>query len=129
MGERVVFGIRTSDNDETVLYLYSHWGGHTAKMDLANALARAMDRINMNDDDYATMIIVNQIVGGEWDSDTGYGLSVGTYATPDHGLWEVDLRSKRVNYYDTPWGESPMLISDYTFDELINEHATREVKV
>jgi hypothetical protein len=119
MGERVVFGIRTSDNDASVVYLYSHWGGYTAKLDLANALARAMDRINMNDDDYATMTIVNQIVGGDWDSDTGYGLSVGSYATPDHGLWEVDLRSRRVKYYDTPWREAPMLVSEYTFDEFI----------
>lgn len=126
MGERVVFGIRTSDNDQAVVYLYSHWGGYTAKMDLANALSRAMYRIDMNDDDYATMIIVNQIVGEGWDN-PGYGLSVGSYATPDHGLWEVDLRSKRVNYYDTPWRESPMLISEYTFDEFINEHATRQV--
>jgi hypothetical protein len=57
--------------------LYSHWGGDTKDQDLAAALQAAMPRIKMGDTSYALRIVVSQLIGDSWDSETGYGLYVG----------------------------------------------------
>jgi len=59
-------------HDPIVTMLYSHWNGASRHEDLAHAIAKAVPR--WNDPSYATRICVSQIIGGEWDSETGFGL-------------------------------------------------------
>lgn len=70
MGDRVNFEFKSQDTG--VVTLYSHWGGSTAKNDLANALDKALPR--WRDPSYATRIAISCIIGDKWDSEIGYGL-------------------------------------------------------
>jgi hypothetical protein len=74
MGARTNFNFITADGE---MVLYSHWGGDTKKTDLAGALNAAMPRIKMGDTSYALRIIISQLIGDSWDSETGYGLFLG----------------------------------------------------
>jgi hypothetical protein len=46
--------------------------------DLAFALDKAMPRIKMGDTPYALRVAVSYLIGPEWESETGYGLFVGS---------------------------------------------------
>ena len=80
MGDRVNYGVRVSETS-TPLYVYSQWGGSEAKENLAGALLHAQSRLSMADYDYAMRIIVSRLVGSNWESETGFGLSVGDVGT------------------------------------------------
>ena len=81
MGDRAVVGFAPSADAPTI-YLYSHWGGSTQINDVQNALSASNSR--WHDADYATRIAISALVGDDWDSETGYGLSVGAYTYPDY---------------------------------------------
>ena len=80
MGDRAVTGFAEREG-APVIYLYSHLGGSSQVADLQGALSAAENR--WSDPDYATRIAVSHLVGDDWKSETGYGLSVGTYSAPD----------------------------------------------
>ena len=73
MGARTNFTFITSDG---ALTLYSHWGGESKFQDLAHALERAQAR--RGDTSYELRIIISQLIGQDWDSETGFGLFIGT---------------------------------------------------
>ena len=70
MGDRIVYSIK-QDKDSSV-NLYSHWGGESRFINLAVALKAAEPR--WGDETYCTRIIVSQLIGEDWNSETGYGL-------------------------------------------------------
>jgi hypothetical protein len=94
MGARTNFTFKT---DTGLITLYSHWGGDSKKHDLANALEKANGRLQMGDMGYALRIIISNLIGTEWDQETGFGLYIG-----DEGGEEqyepvtVDLTNKTV---------------------------------
>ena len=99
MGDRSVVGFRTT-HDAPTLYLYSHWGGRSLNMQLADALVTARPR--WNDPAYATRICVSQIIGHDWARETGYGLSIDTYGMPDNsGPMVVTWEDHTVTQYRT----------------------------
>jgi hypothetical protein len=91
MGDRVVYSIR-QDKDLSV-NLYSHWGGHDRFVTLAAALKAAEPR--WNDMSYCTRIIVSQLIGDQWNEETGFGLWAsnenGAYYGGDHPDIVIDL--------------------------------------
>lgn len=98
MGDRSVTGF--ADNESSpIIYLYSHWGASSQVSDLQEALIAANPR--WNGSDYATRIAVSHLTYEPVPSDSGYGLSVGRYCSPDLPyilvvLWEerrVDVRA------------------------------------
>jgi hypothetical protein len=95
MGDRVVFSIK-QDKDLSV-NLYSHWGGYDRFKDLARALKAAEPR--WSDCSYATRIIVSQLIGDQWNEETGFGLwasnSDGAYGG-DHPDITIDLINNTV---------------------------------
>lgn len=74
MGARTNFTFTT---DTGSLTLYSHWGGDSKDVDLAQALKVALPRLSMGDTAYALRIIVSELIGPDWNSETGFGLFVG----------------------------------------------------
>lgn len=80
------------------LVLYSHWGGHDAPGRLAEALTAARKR--WDDPAYGARIIVSQIVGNDWNDETGYGLSVGVICDNEHELLLVDFEQQVVRCED-----------------------------
>lgn len=88
MGARTNFHFKT--NEET-LTLYSHWGGDSRKKDLARAMYAALPR--KGDTPYALRIMVSQLIGTDWDSETGYGLHINNPmgAEESYGHLEINL--------------------------------------
>ena len=93
MGARVVFQIDSGAGNS--ICLYSHWGALSAREDVERALVKAMPRIEVEDYEYATRIIVSSLIGNDWDSDLGYGLYVGP-DTSGEELYIIDLVWKNV---------------------------------
>lgn len=108
MGARTNFELK--DNEGSI-WLYSHWGGDTKAADLAYALEKARPR--WSDFTYAMRIVVSQLIGELWDSETGYGLS--TYETGEESYepLSVDFYNKIVSYDNV----------QYTFEEFVNKYA------
>lgn len=79
------------------IVLYSHWGGTDLGLDLAAALKKAMPR--WADPTYAARIIVSQMVGGDWASETGYGLLAGETSDNEHAILLVDLEQLKVRLF------------------------------
>ena len=112
MGARVVFNIKQDEGN--YICLYSHWGEHTALEDAGRAIAKARPR--WGDDSYCARIIVSQLIGNEWDSETGFGLwassSDGAYGG-DHPDIIIDLVNRTVQ------DET----GTHSFTDFINYHA------
>ena len=113
MGARTNFELKDSKGS---VWLYSHWGGDDKIADLANALAKAETR--WDDFSYAMRIVVSQLVGSDWDSETGYGLS--SYESGEEGYDPivVDFPGKFVNYQER----------EYLFHEFVNEFSNNLVE-
>lgn len=111
MGDRIVYTIR-QDKDLS-LNLYSHWGGYDRFVTLANALHAAKPR--WNDTSYAARIIVSQIVGDQWESETGFGL----WASTEHGMYGGDHPDIVINLVDKTVEDETGI---HSFDSFINYH-------
>lgn len=90
MGARTNFHFKTN---EDTLTLYSHWGGESRKQDLARALKAALPR--KGDDSYALRIMISQLIGTDWNSETGYGLHINNPSGSEesYGHLEINLNN------------------------------------
>jgi len=70
MGSRTVFEVKDQSGS---LFLYSHWGGDSKLETAINALAKAEPR--WSDTTYGMRIFISSVIGNDWDSETGYGIS------------------------------------------------------
>jgi hypothetical protein len=113
MGSRTNFEIK---DERGSVWLYSHWGGDSKAQDLANAIAMAKPR--WDDTPYGVRIVVSQLIGKNWDSETGYGLSTYESGEESYDPVSVDFTSKIVSYQGI----------DYTFENFVEtfaKHLTR----
>jgi len=86
MGDRANFGFRQS-NGQTIM-LYGHWAGHEMLNNLAQAVGNA--RARWTDESYATRIAISYLVGNDWTSTTGWGLSVNSISDNEHKIPIID---------------------------------------
>ncbi len=93
MGDRAVVGFKAKESSP-VIYLYSHWAGSEMDALLANAIEKAESR--WSDSDYATRIVISQLIADDWKSTTGWGISVDTFAYPDYETIKVVEWSKGI---------------------------------
>jgi hypothetical protein len=105
MGARTNFELR---DEKGSVWLYSHWGGDSKVSDLANALAKAEPR--WVDSGYGMRIVASQLIGEQWDGETGYGLSSYEQGEEQFDPICVDFRTKTVSYQDR----------FYAFDVFVN---------
>ena len=96
MGNRVVVGFQNRI-DDPIIYLYQHHGDER-KEALASAISSAQSR--WTDADYATRIVISQLIGDDWSQNLSYGLSVNRFAYPDYPTiyvveWERGLVTTR----------------------------------
>jgi hypothetical protein len=73
MGARVNFVFKQEEGEPNIV-LYSHWGETFWRENLAAAIRKAEPRLKMNDVSYSTRIIMSQLIGEDWDSETGFGI-------------------------------------------------------
>lgn len=90
MGDRANFGFRQSN--ENIVFLYGHWAGYRMLENLADAVQAAEPR--WNDESYATRIAISRLIGGEWESETGWGLTVNALADNEHKVPVIDWTNK-----------------------------------
>lgn len=86
MGDRANFGFKDRKGD--IVFLYGHWAGHRMLENLANAVEAARPR--WTDETYATRIAISHLVGDEWQSETGWGISINTLADNEHKVPVID---------------------------------------
>ena len=92
MGARTNFELKDSKGS---VWLYSHWGGDSKMEDLANALEKAEPR--WDDITYGMRIVVSQLIGNAWDSETGFGISSYEAGEESYEPVCVDFTNKTVS--------------------------------
>jgi hypothetical protein len=96
MGDRANFGFKQMGG---TVFLYAHWGGYQMMNTLANAIKVVMDNGREDDPVYATRIAISHIIGDEWASPYGYGISVNTITDNEHSIPIVDWTQGNVSLY------------------------------
>jgi hypothetical protein len=96
MGDRANFGFVQS-NGETIV-LYGHWAGHNMLGKLADAVIKARPR--WNDESYATRIAISQLIGDQWNMETGWGLSVNQIQDNEHKIAIVDFKQQTFSLHE-----------------------------
>lgn len=97
--------------------LYSHWGGSDLPAVLARALARGRGRFG--DDPYLTRVIFSEMIKGDIEGTTGFGIEAFESGTQDYteagsGDIVVDLREQQVSDGDGTW---------YSFEKWIEDNS------
>jgi hypothetical protein len=97
--------------DAAPVYLYTHWSGYRIKDILQKALSR---RLRWNDSPYLTRIIFCEMVSGDVDGETGYGIST-VLGDNEHNILHVHPANGTVEERT----EKGKLVKRWTFDEFI----------
>lgn len=116
MGDRANFGFR--DRKQDVVFLYGHWAGHQMLENLANAVSAAQPR--WNDETYATRIAISRLIGDEWASETGWGISVNQLADNEHKVPVIDWHNKTFTLYEE---DLQTVVFSLTIDEFVNKYS------
>jgi hypothetical protein len=106
MGDRANFAFKQPNGHYIVLY--GHWAGHEMLKNLSLAIHKAKPR--WTDEAYGTRIAISQMIGDDWDSETGWGLSIDTLCDNEHSIAMVDFMSGTFSLYEE--GEWHKLISE-----------------
>lgn len=96
MGDRANFGF-VQPNGQTIV-LYGHWAGHQMLGKLADAIIAARPR--WNDPSYATRIAISQLIGDQWNMETGWGLHVNEIADNEHKIAIVDFNQQTFSLHE-----------------------------
>jgi hypothetical protein len=95
MGDRVSIGFKM--DEDNILYLYQHWGGHQHQRRLAEALEAAGPRLT--DPSYATRIVISRLIGDDWQSLTGHGLLVNS-CDSEYPIHVIDFVNGIISLHD-----------------------------
>ena len=101
MGDRANFGIRQADGN--TIFVYGHWAGHQMLARFAKAIARVENAGRIDDDSYATRIIISDLIGDDWSQDLSWGITVNRLSDNEHKVPVYDLASDTVTLYDYVW--------------------------
>ena len=119
MGDRANFGFR--DSKEDIVFLYGHWAGHRMLENLANAVEAARPR--WSDETYATRIAISHLVGDEWKSETGWGISVNTLADNEHKVPVIDWKNKTFTLMEE---DLKTVVFTSSLDSFVNKYSQLE---
>lgn len=110
MGARTNYTIITSENPEQNINVYAHWDGDSSVQIMQYALEKAMPRIKMGDISYGTRILIDQLTSDGRDSETGYGIYIGSEITHEeqYEYKEIDLLQHMVTV-----GQMRMTFDDF----------------
>lgn len=128
MGDRANFGFRQS-NGETIV-LYGHWAGHNMLAKLADAVDKARPR--WTDESYATRICISQLVGDDWNSETGWGLQVNSISDNEHKIPLIDWSTQTFSLHEESSlseetkvrGMSDVPMFDMSLDSFVKKHSS-----
>jgi hypothetical protein len=98
MGDRATFVFEQEDGN--AIYLYGHWAGSGMMEVLCMALLSSKPR--WNDENYATRISISQIIGNEWNEETGWGIST-YFCDSEHSVPVVNFKTQTVKLLPHSW--------------------------
>jgi hypothetical protein len=96
MGDRANFGF-VQPNGETIV-LYGHWAGYQMLGKLADAVITA--RTRWSDPAYATRIAISQLIGDQWNMETGWGLHVNEISDNEHKIAIIDWTQQTFSLHE-----------------------------
>jgi len=96
MGDRANFVFVDSKGQSIVLY--GHWAGHNMLSNLADAVIAARPR--WTDESYATRIAISQLVGDQWNMETGWGLQVNSISDNEHKIPVIDFNQQTFSLHE-----------------------------
>lgn len=96
MGDRANVAIRNPHEDGMV-FLYTHWGGYELPRVIQDALKRGRDR--WDDAPYLARIVFSEMVKGQENENTGFGISTGI-CDNEHPIIVLDTEFKCIKIYD-----------------------------
>jgi len=97
MGDRA--NIYIKEDEKHGVYLYTHWGGYELPEKLRTALKRGKGR--WNDAAYLARIVFCEMVKGDEEGSTGYGIS-SRLQDNEHPIIVVDTVKQTVTFADEP---------------------------
>ena len=98
MGDRATFVFEQEDGN--AIYLYGHWAGEGMMANLATAIDKAS--VRWSDEPYATRICISQMIGNEWNQETGWGLST-YFCDSEHSVPVVNWKDQTVKLIPHSW--------------------------
>lgn len=99
MGDRATFVFE--QKNASPIFLYGHWAGADMMATLADAIVAAWYRIEMEDEPYATRIMISNIIDVEWKQETGWGLST-YFCDSEHSVPVINVIDKTVRLLPCP---------------------------
>ena len=103
MGDRANFVF--VDENANGIVLYGHWAGFNMLHNLAEAVAKASPR--WSDSSYATRIAVSQLVGDQWDMETGWGLQVNEISDNEHKIPVINWADRTFSLHEEDSHSNP----------------------
>ena len=119
MGDRANFGFKDRKGD--TVFLYGHWAGHRMLQNLANAVEAARPR--WNDESYATRIAISHMVGDEWTSETGWGISVNQLADNEHKVPIINWKEQTFTLMEE---DLQTIVFESSLDSFVNKYSQLE---
>ena len=118
MGDRANF-VFVQPNGETIV-LYGHWAGHNMLAKLADAVIAARPR--WNDNSYATRIAISQLIGDQWNMETGWGLSVNEIMDNEHKIPVVDFEQQTFSLHEeAPYNDPSSKVKGMNNDAIFTQ--------
>ena len=103
------------------VYLYTHLGGYKIKQTLLKALRR---RQRWNDCAYLTRIIFCEMLDGNLDGETGFGIST-RICDNEHNILEVDCDNQKIRELLDDTSE---IVKEWTFEEFLKQEIIDALK-
>ena len=98
MGDRANVFVKDETEVGRGVFLYTHWDGATLPHTVKLALTRGTGR--WDDAPYLTRIIFCEMVRGDLDGDTGYGISA-TQLDNGRPIIVIDTENKKISFENT----------------------------
>lgn len=103
MGDRANF-VFVQPNSQSIV-LYGHWAGYEMLAKLADAVTKAQPR--WTDSSYATRIAISQLIGDQWNMETGWGLSINEIQDNEHKIAVVDFNQQTFSLHEqADWADT-----------------------
>ena len=84
-----------------------------------------------SDPAYGTRIIISQLIGESWKSDTGWGITINTLSDNEHKVPVYDFVTDTVSLYDFDWKSNALTdrIVEFSREDFIRKYAKTKVGV
>lgn len=123
MGDRAQIAVKMYGDKDEKVYLYTHWGGSRINQTLAAALNK---RMRWGDEEYLARIIFCEMVRGEEDGETGYGIGVSAHGDIEYPIPVLDCETQTITFEQPEWDHNQVhpLPGPFSFESFVGRYLT-----